>query len=304
MRPRTGSRRSRPARGCPAAAPHAGPGRRSEPRGASAPGDRSCSWTPTSASLPARSSGGGLLVRHPEVAAVIGSYDATGRSGTVSRYKNLLHHYVHQQPPRRRRHSGPGAAPSAGACSGGAASTGASGGPHRGHRAGLSAAPGRSSHPLDKALQVTHLKRWTSRSLLRPTWSGGPSRGRADPGSSAAGRRPERAAPTSGGPVWSVLAAVVAGRPRPAGGRAPRALCPRRGADPRPHAASIKAGLCSPARALLHWLNHLYQRRSPPPRSAALRVSGGRTSAACPRPSPPRSRPRPARGRARDAGCS
>jgi GT2 family glycosyltransferase len=34
---------------------------------------------------------------HPEVAAVFGSYDAAPRAaGIVSRYRNLLHHYVHQ----------------------------------------------------------------------------------------------------------------------------------------------------------------------------------------------------------------
>jgi glycosyltransferase involved in cell wall biosynthesis len=38
-----------------------------------------------------------LLGDRPEVAAVFGSYDATpGDAGIVSRYKNLLHHFVHQ----------------------------------------------------------------------------------------------------------------------------------------------------------------------------------------------------------------
>src|SRR5262249_50067799 len=40
---------------------------------------------------------GAALGRHPATAAVFGSYDATPvDSGIVSRYKNLLHHYVHQ----------------------------------------------------------------------------------------------------------------------------------------------------------------------------------------------------------------
>ena len=38
-----------------------------------------------------------LLGDRPDLAAVFGSYDATpGAAGTVSRYKNLLHHFVHQ----------------------------------------------------------------------------------------------------------------------------------------------------------------------------------------------------------------
>ncbi|MDH4209703.1 MAG: glycosyltransferase family 2 protein, partial [Anaerolineae bacterium] len=41
------------------------------------------------------------LTEHPEVAAVFGSYDAEPRAGgLVSRYKNLLHHYVHQHSRR------------------------------------------------------------------------------------------------------------------------------------------------------------------------------------------------------------
>jgi len=39
----------------------------------------------------------GYLAEHPGIAAVFGSYDAHPRAGgLVSRYKNLLHHYVHQ----------------------------------------------------------------------------------------------------------------------------------------------------------------------------------------------------------------
>jgi glycosyltransferase involved in cell wall biosynthesis len=38
-----------------------------------------------------------VLAEHPTVAAVFGSYDATPRAdGIVSRYRNLLHHFVHQ----------------------------------------------------------------------------------------------------------------------------------------------------------------------------------------------------------------
>ena len=38
-----------------------------------------------------------VFAEHPEVAAVFGSYDAQPRAaGVVSRYRNLLHHFVHQ----------------------------------------------------------------------------------------------------------------------------------------------------------------------------------------------------------------
>ena len=41
------------------------------------------------------------LAAHPEVAAVFGSYDAAPPApGLVSRYKNLLHHYIHQHGRR------------------------------------------------------------------------------------------------------------------------------------------------------------------------------------------------------------
>jgi hypothetical protein len=41
------------------------------------------------------------LAEQPEIAAVFGSYDAEPRvGGLVSRYKNLLHHYVHQHSRR------------------------------------------------------------------------------------------------------------------------------------------------------------------------------------------------------------
>lgn len=41
------------------------------------------------------------LTERPEIAAVFGSYDAEPRAGgLVSRYKNLLHHYVHQHSRR------------------------------------------------------------------------------------------------------------------------------------------------------------------------------------------------------------
>ncbi len=111
------------------------------------------------------------LRERPEVAAVFGSYDdAPADAGIVSRYKNLLHHYVHQ-------HSNEEAATFWAGC--GAV-----------RRAAFDAAGGfdesRYARPsiedielgcrlrrrglrirLDKALQVKHLKRWTLASLAR-----------------------------------------------------------------------------------------------------------------------------------------
>jgi GT2 family glycosyltransferase len=43
----------------------------------------------------------GYLAEHPDIAAVFGSYDACPRADSlVSRYKNLLHHYIHQHSRR------------------------------------------------------------------------------------------------------------------------------------------------------------------------------------------------------------
>ena len=111
-----------------------------------------------------------LLVRRPDVAAVFGSYDANpAAAGTVSRYKNLLHHFVHQN----------GAAEASTFWAGCGAirrsAFEAVGGfdqvrfrrpsiedielGHRLRRAGHRIL-------LDKTLQVNHLKRWTLASLL------------------------------------------------------------------------------------------------------------------------------------------
>ena len=44
------------------------------------------------------------LSEHPEIAALFGSYDAhPSARGLVTRYKNLLHHYVHQHSQDRRQ---------------------------------------------------------------------------------------------------------------------------------------------------------------------------------------------------------
>jgi GT2 family glycosyltransferase len=108
---------------------------------------------------------------HPDVSAVFGSYDARPRApGVVSRYRNLLHHFVHQQadPDASTFWAGCGAI----------------------RRAAFEALGGfdaerfprssiedielgdrlrRAGHRirLDKGLQGTHLKRWTLGSLLR-----------------------------------------------------------------------------------------------------------------------------------------
>jgi hypothetical protein len=109
--------------------------------------------------------------RSPDVAAVFGSYDATPRApGLVSRYRNLLHHFVHQ-------HGDPSASTFWAGC--GAVRRDiflALGGFDErrfprpsiedielGYR--LRAAGHRIV--LDKGLQGTHLKRWTLRSVVR-----------------------------------------------------------------------------------------------------------------------------------------
>jgi hypothetical protein len=111
-----------------------------------------------------------LLDDRPDVAAVFGSYDATpGAAGTVSRYKNLLHHFVHQNGEaqastfwagcgaiRRRVFEELGGFDE-----------------ERFRRPSIEDIElgyrlRRGGHRilLDKTLQGTHLKRWTLRSLL------------------------------------------------------------------------------------------------------------------------------------------
>ncbi len=108
-----------------------------------------------------------FFAEHRDVSAVFGSYDAAPRAaGTVSQYRNLLHHFVHQQGDPRRRPSGRAAAPSAAPPSTrSAVRRGPLSAPvDRGHRARLSAAPGRPPHP-----------RWT-RACRARTSSAGPWR--------------------------------------------------------------------------------------------------------------------------------
>ncbi|HYB43406.1 MAG TPA: glycosyltransferase family 2 protein, partial [Candidatus Methylomirabilis sp.] len=112
-----------------------------------------------------------LLRRRPDVAAVFGSYDASpAAAGIVSRYKNLLHHFVHQN----------GAAQASTFWAGCGAIRRSvfeevGGFDHERFRRPsiedieLGYRLRRAGHRilLDKALQGKHLKRWTLRSLLR-----------------------------------------------------------------------------------------------------------------------------------------
>jgi GT2 family glycosyltransferase len=109
-----------------------------------------------------------VFTQHPELSVVFGSYDARPRAeGVVSQYRNLLHHFVHQTGNAEASTfwSGCGAI----------------------RRAAFEAVGGfdekqrwmedielgyrlrRAGHRilLDKALQCTHLKRWTLRSVIR-----------------------------------------------------------------------------------------------------------------------------------------
>jgi glycosyltransferase involved in cell wall biosynthesis len=110
------------------------------------------------------------LGRHPEAAAVFGSYDDEPRAnGLVSQYRNLLHHYVHQ-------HGNVDASTFWGACGAIRRSVfDAVGGfdvkrfPRCIEDIELGYRLRRAGHRilLDKGLQGKHLKRWTLRSMVR-----------------------------------------------------------------------------------------------------------------------------------------
>jgi GT2 family glycosyltransferase len=110
-----------------------------------------------------------VFAEHSELAAVFGSYDARPRApGLVSRYRNLLHHFVHQ-------HGHPEASTFWAGC-GAIRRTvfQAIGGfdanrfPRAIEDIELGYRLRRAGHRifLDKALQGTHLKRWTLRSVI------------------------------------------------------------------------------------------------------------------------------------------
>jgi len=107
---------------------------------------------------------------HPEVAAVFGSYDAQPRAeGIVSQYRNLLHHFVHQ-------HGNPEASTFWAGCGAIRRSVFQELGGFDAQRFPRPAIEDielgyRLHHAghrilLDKALQGTHLKRWTLRSVI------------------------------------------------------------------------------------------------------------------------------------------
>jgi GT2 family glycosyltransferase len=111
-----------------------------------------------------------VLSAHPEVDALIGSYDDTPAAPNfVSQYKNLLHHYIHQTGRRDATTfwTGCGAVKRSVFVQLGGFDAGRYPRPsiediELGYR--LLASGG--SIRLEKEVQVTHLKRWTLRSLL------------------------------------------------------------------------------------------------------------------------------------------
>jgi GT2 family glycosyltransferase len=111
-----------------------------------------------------------LLDDRPDVAAVFGSYDATpGDAGTVSRYKNLLHHFVHQNGEAQASTFWAGC----GAIRRSVFEELGGFDQERFRRPSIEDIElgyrlRRAGHRilLDKTLQGTHLKRWTFRSLV------------------------------------------------------------------------------------------------------------------------------------------
>jgi glycosyltransferase involved in cell wall biosynthesis/4-amino-4-deoxy-L-arabinose transferase-like glycosyltransferase len=112
-----------------------------------------------------------LFTEHPDLTAVFGSYDARPRAqGIVSQYRNLLHHFVHQN-------GNPEASTFWAGCGAIRRSVFREVGGFDGERFPRSSIEDielgyrlrRAGHRilLDKALQGTHLKRWTLRSVIR-----------------------------------------------------------------------------------------------------------------------------------------
>jgi GT2 family glycosyltransferase len=112
-----------------------------------------------------------LFAERPDLAAVFGSYDARPRAkGVVSQYRNLLHHFVHQ-------HGNPEASTFWAGCGAIRRAVFREVGGFDAERFPRSSIEDielgyrlrRAGHRilLDKALQGTHLKRWTLRSVIR-----------------------------------------------------------------------------------------------------------------------------------------
>jgi len=111
-----------------------------------------------------------LLTKHTEIAALFGSYDADPPAHSViSRYKNLLHHYVHQHGRREASTfwAGCGAIRSEVFASIGGFSERYQGPAIEDIELGARLRRAGYRIRLCPDVQVTHLKRWTFGSLLR-----------------------------------------------------------------------------------------------------------------------------------------
>jgi GT2 family glycosyltransferase len=111
-----------------------------------------------------------VLERDPSVAAVFGSYDNRPRAkGVVSQYRNLLHHYVHQtgNPEASTFWGGFGAIRRSVFESVGGFDEKRFARCIEDIELGYRLRRGGHRIVLDKATQVTHLKRWTLRSVIR-----------------------------------------------------------------------------------------------------------------------------------------
>ena len=111
-----------------------------------------------------------VLERDPSVAAVFGSYDNRPRAkGVVSQYRNLLHHYVHQTGNTEASTFWGGFGRSDARCSSPSVSSTRNGSLGAWRISSSVIVSNRAGHRivLHKAAQVTHLKRWTLRSVIR-----------------------------------------------------------------------------------------------------------------------------------------
>lgn len=109
------------------------------------------------------------LHRRPDVAAVIGSYNASPPApGWVSQYRNLLHHFVHQtgSPEASTFWTGCGAIRRSAFEAVGGFDEGAFARCFEDVELGYRLRRAGYRILLDKRLQVTHLKRWTLRSMI------------------------------------------------------------------------------------------------------------------------------------------
>lgn len=112
-----------------------------------------------------------VFTQHPDVAAVFGSYDAHPRAtGFVSQYRNLLHHWVHQRAagPVTTFWAGCGAVRTSAFRTVGGFDAARFPRPQvEDIELGYRLTDRGFTIVLDPAIQVTHLKRWTLRSMVR-----------------------------------------------------------------------------------------------------------------------------------------